>query len=115
MCVKENNGSRGGGSGSEQPRFSLLDGSYHASSAQHGLAGDTDADASSTALACRAEQALQLTGEIWILSHVTLVILGPALPHPTFRVAQLLPRQTLALPPPPGHTPPVAVLCLFSL
>ncbi|KAL3143282.1 hypothetical protein ABBQ38_002125 [Trebouxia sp. C0009 RCD-2024] len=53
------------GSASQQPRFSLLDGSYHdgnGSSASGALA-DADADASSSALACRADQALQVTGK----------------------------------------------------
>lgn len=68
MREQGRSGERGDGSGSQQPRFSLLDGSYHASSDQNGLAagdvhsGAVSGDASSTALACRAEQALQLTG-----------------------------------------------------
>lgn len=69
IAVQEKRGQSGNGRASQQPRFSLLDGSYHASIEQDGRGaagggppGGAEADASSTALACRAEQALQLTG-----------------------------------------------------
>ena len=85
MREQGRSGERGDGSGSQQPRFSLLDGCYHASSVQNGLAagdvhsGAVSGDASSTALACRAEQALQLTGRHRSSPPTPLL---PVPPHP---------------------------------
>ena len=55
---------------SQQPRFSLLDGAYHANSESSGLddVGEGEdmllSDSSSSALAKRADQALQLIGTL---------------------------------------------------
>ena len=51
------------GDAQKQPRFSLLDGSYHATGNDMGLEGEIEGKAS-TALAKRAQQALQLSGEL---------------------------------------------------
>lgn len=55
---------------SQQPRFSLLDGAYHADSESSGLDNAVErqdvllSDSSSSALAKRADQALQLQGTL---------------------------------------------------
>lgn len=55
---------------SQQPRFSLLDGAYHANSESSGLDDGKEgedmllSDGSSSALAKRADQALQLIGTL---------------------------------------------------
>ena len=61
------------GIASQQPRFSLLDGSYHANAADTSLDGE-DQGAASTALAKRAQQALQLSGELLLCSCVMTTI-----------------------------------------
>ena len=65
-CALQNMARCGGNdSAPKQPRFSLLDGSYHANGTDGDAHDKEDGNSkASTALAKRAQQALQLSGEL---------------------------------------------------